>query len=268
VPAGQLTRVPAQWTTSLGVASAQRLLEGNLGVGADEASGEEEEGEAAAAAAAASSPHRPRRRERERECRREGRRLQSGESATTAAAPAAVPGDEGPEELGDVGGSGGPGRTTVMIRNLPNNYRRAMVLALLNEEGFSGLFDFLYLPVDFNSQACLGYAFVNLVRPEVVPVFWKKFDGFSKWVLPSRKICGMSWSGPHQGLAAHIERYRNSPVMHRTVPEEFQPVLFANGVRIPFPQPQKAPRAPRIRNLTEGHNPPKHSGRGGQGGTR
>ena len=29
------------------------------------------------------------------------------------------------------------------------------------------------------------------------------------------KVCRVTWSGPHQGLAAHVERYRNSPVMHR-----------------------------------------------------
>jgi len=139
-------------------------------------------------------------------------------------------------------------RTTVMLRNLPNNYSRAMVLAMLNDEGFGCLFDFLYLPIDFKSRACLGYAFVNLVSPEAALALWKRFDGFSNWMLPSRKVCSVCWSGPHQGLEAHIERYRNSPVMHASIPDEYKPVVFADGVRIVFPPPTKAPRAPRIRN--------------------
>merc|ERR1711974_13092 len=118
----------------------------------------------------------------------------------------------------------------------------------LDDEGFGGLYDFLYLPIDFKSRACLGYAFVNLVRPEIMGTFWSRFNGYSRWVLPSRKICGVCWSGPHQGLESHIERYRGSPVMHTSVPEEFQPALFQEGTRVPFPTPTKAPRAPRIRN--------------------
>ncbi|CAJ1396580.1 unnamed protein product [Effrenium voratum] len=137
--------------------------------------------------------------------------------------------------------------TTVMLRNLPNNYTRAMLLAMLDNEGFEGKYNFLYLPIDFQSRACLGYAFVNLVDPSFVPNFWEKFSGYSKWVLPSKKVCGVSWSGPHQGLEAHVERYRNSPVMHESVPDEYKPVILQHGLRVAFPEPSKAPRPPRIR---------------------
>jgi len=139
-------------------------------------------------------------------------------------------------------------QTTVMLRNLPNNYTRAMVLAMLDDEGFQGLYDFLYLPIDFNSRACLGYAFVNLTDPTFVPAFWEAFDGYAKWILPSRKVCRVSWSGPHQGLDSHVNRYRNSPVMHESVPDEFKPVLFKDGIRVVFPTSSKAPRAPRVRH--------------------
>ncbi|CAE7621292.1 ML3, partial [Symbiodinium sp. CCMP2456] len=57
------------------------------------------------------------------------------------------------------------GRTTVMLRNLPNNYTRDMLLELIDSMGFRGQYDFLYLPIDFQTHACLGYAFVNLVDP-------------------------------------------------------------------------------------------------------
>jgi hypothetical protein len=138
-------------------------------------------------------------------------------------------------------------QTTLMLRNLPNNYSRSMFLGMLDSKGFSGVYDFVYLPIDFSSRACLGYAFVNLTDPATVPRFWKTFDGYSKWVLPSRKVCTVSWSGPHQGLEAHIERYRNSPVMHDSVPDEYKPLVFKDGMRMYFPPPTKVNRAPRIR---------------------
>eukprot|EP00928_Gymnodinium_smaydae_P001388 TRINITY_DN1050_c0_g2_i1.p1 TRINITY_DN1050_c0_g2~~TRINITY_DN1050_c0_g2_i1.p1 ORF type:complete len:422 (-),score=91.18 TRINITY_DN1050_c0_g2_i1:136-1347(-) len=140
-------------------------------------------------------------------------------------------------------------RTTVMLRNLPNNYTRDMVMALLDEKGFSGMYNFLYLPIDFNSHAALGYAFVNLVDAQAVEKFWSTFDGYTDWIVPSKKVGTVSWSAPHQGLQGQIDRYQNSPVMHESVPDEYKPVLLEDGVRISFPEPSKNPRAPRVRRL-------------------
>jgi hypothetical protein len=139
--------------------------------------------------------------------------------------------------------------TTVMLRNLPNNYSRDMLLDLIDSEGFSQMYDFIYLPVDFKTRASLGYAFVNMANFEVANRFRLTFDGYSNWILPSRKVCGVSWSTPHQGLESHIERYRNSPVMHEGVPDMYKPVLFKDGIRVEFPPPTKKIRAPRIRHF-------------------
>jgi len=134
-----------------------------------------------------------------------------------------------------------------MLRNLPNNYTRSMLLKLLDAEGFIGQYDFVYLPMDFKTHASLGYAFVNLVSPEQAAAFWTTFEGFSKWVVSSQKVCSVSWSCPYQGLNAHIERYRNSPVMHEDVPDEYKPMVFEEGVRSSFPLPTKKLKAPRMR---------------------
>lgn len=138
-------------------------------------------------------------------------------------------------------------RTTVMLRNIPNNYTRQFFIELLDAEGFACQYDFIYLPTDFKSRANLGYAFVNLTFPAAAQRFMKTFNGFSNWILPSKKVCSVSWSGPHQGLQAHLERYRNSTVMHQAVPDAYKPVVFQDGVRVPFPAPTKRLREPRIR---------------------
>jgi len=136
-------------------------------------------------------------------------------------------------------------RTTVMIRNMPNNYTRKMLLELLDLHGFHGCYDFVYLPIDFETKACLGYAFINMVSPDAANQFWKVFDGFSSWAIPSRKVSGVSWSGPHQGLDAHIERYRNSSIMCENTPDDYKPIILSGGVRVPFPAATRKLRSSR-----------------------
>jgi hypothetical protein len=141
-------------------------------------------------------------------------------------------------------------RTTVMLRSFPNNYSSTMLLDLFNTEGFKGKYDFMYLPMDFMTAANLGYCFLNFTTHNNAQSFIEAFDGFSRWVVPSKKCCTVVWSDPHQGLEDYIERYRNSPIMHRSVPLEYKPALFRDGERVPFPAPTKNVRAPRIRYLT------------------
>jgi len=139
------------------------------------------------------------------------------------------------------------GGTSVMLRNLPNNYTRSKLLEMLDNEGFANQYNFVYLPIDFQTEASLGYAFVNMIDSSYVPKLQERLTGFKKWRVPSKKICEVRLCGPWPDLEAHIERYRNSSVMHHSVPEEFKPVLFENGKQIPFPKPSKAPKAPQIR---------------------
>lgn len=133
----------------------------------------------------------------------------------------------------------GEERTTVMVRNLPNNYSRKMLLELMDMQGFVGQYNMVYLPIDFNTNAGFGYAFVNFTETEHAECFMSKLQGFRKWVMPSEKVCDVMWSQSHQGLHAHIERYRNSPVMRDEMPDEFKPVIFVNGARVQFPAPTK-----------------------------
>lgn len=137
-------------------------------------------------------------------------------------------------------------RTTLMLRNIPNDYSRNMMLDLLDSQGFAGSYDFVYLPFDFNRPACLGYAFVNCASPADAEKMKECFQGFKQWCVPSHKVCEVCWGEPLQGLEAHIERYRNSPVMHQSVPDEYKPVIFLDGICSPFPAPTKRIRCPRI----------------------
>mmetsp|Transcript_5149 Transcript_5149/g.14739 ORF Transcript_5149/g.14739 Transcript_5149/m.14739 type:complete len:362 (+) Transcript_5149:149-1234(+) len=160
-------------------------------------------------------------------------------------APAAAESGVAGKAARSTGGGDPRTRTTVMLRNLPNNYTRAALLELIDREGFTGRYDFVYLPIDFKTHAALGYAFLNMVTPEDAERLRKRLDGFSRWSLPSSKVCNVGWSHPHQGLESHIARYRNSPLMHEAVPDAYRPALFANGARVAFPPPTKKIKPPR-----------------------
>lgn len=138
-------------------------------------------------------------------------------------------------------------RTTLMFRNLPAEFTRDMFTDLLNREGFSGLYDFVYVPIDFRSRAGFGYAFVNMISPVAALHFMHHFEGFGNWSMESTKTAEITWSSPTQGLEAHVERYRSSPVMHDAVPDHFKPAMFRGHMRVAFPRPTKAIRMPRMR---------------------
>lgn len=140
-------------------------------------------------------------------------------------------------------------RTTLMLRNIPNDYTRDMFLDLLDSQGFRCCYDFVYLPIDVTRRAGLGYAFVNCVTPLAAQQMRKQFQGYQDWSIPSQKVCEACWGEPLQGLRAHTERFRNSPLMHKTVPDECRPICLENGVRVTFPSPTKRIRAPKKSDL-------------------
>jgi hypothetical protein len=139
------------------------------------------------------------------------------------------------------------GQATLMLRNIPNGYSRVMLLELLNNVGLLGTYDLVYVPWDFNRLAGLGYSFVNFTTSSNAARAKQILQGFSAWKVASQKVCEVVYGGPLQGLNAHIEHYRNTPVMHKSVPECYKPLLFKNGERQPFPAPTKSIRAPRVR---------------------
>lgn len=132
-----------------------------------------------------------------------------------------------------------PAPTTVMLRNLPCRYTRVSLLRSLDTHGFAGLYDFVYLPADFESRLCKGYAFVNATSGEHAQRMIESFDGYGGWSRSSSsKICQATLSAV-QGLDANIDRYRNSPVMGNGVPDIFKPALFVRGREVPFPEPTR-----------------------------
>lgn len=144
--------------------------------------------------------------------------------------------------------------TTVMLRNIPNKYTREMLITQLNTD-FNGLYDFMYLPIDFKNKCNVGYGFINFRTPEVCERFIDSFHGVDvRQCLPglnSKKIVEVT-PARVQGLSENVRRLRNSPVMNQLVEHpEWMPLLFnEHGIEEPFPMPDQPlpPVKPRGRN--------------------
>mmetsp|Transcript_96599 Transcript_96599/g.207231 ORF Transcript_96599/g.207231 Transcript_96599/m.207231 type:complete len:408 (-) Transcript_96599:45-1268(-) len=138
--------------------------------------------------------------------------------------------------------------TTVIIRNIPQTCSRDSLTGLLDSMGLVGYYDFVYMPLDFHSSLSFGYAFVNFVANENAKWFMDNLVQV-KWQLPDAQTAmEVEWSWPSQGLQQHVDRYRNSPVMHPQMEDKFKPIILQNGVRTDFPPPTKfIPHPPRMR---------------------
>jgi len=133
--------------------------------------------------------------------------------------------------------------TTLLLRDLPDDYTRDMLLELLESSSCKGHYDFVYLPYDFQKKSNLGWARVNMLTHRDARCAFKSLKGFTAWKVPSQKVLSVSWS-QLQGLTENLDHCRNRAVMHPDVPEQFQPLLLENGRPVSFPPPTREIQAP------------------------
>eukprot|EP00850_Spirogloea_muscicola_P013930 SM000097S24783 [mRNA] locus=s97:214572:218446:+ [translate_table: standard] len=137
-------------------------------------------------------------------------------------------------------------RTTLMIKNIPNKYSQAMLLALLDahclrcntenapHEPLSA-YDFVYLPIDFKNRCNLGYAFVNFTTAQATLKLYRAFHSQQWEAFNSRKVCQVTYARV-QGRQALEEHFRNSRFACDT--DEYLPLVFnppRNGLVCPPP---------------------------------
>lgn len=136
--------------------------------------------------------------------------------------------------------------TTLIVKKMPKQFTRTMLLNLLDSHGFSGQYDFVYIPIDFDKKIGTGCSFINFVSTDAAERFKSSFQGFRDWGVHCghTKRADISWSHTCQGQQAHIDRYRDSPVMHPLVPDEYKPAIFTDGQRSEFPAPTRPLKAP------------------------
>ncbi|KFK41189.1 hypothetical protein AALP_AA2G097200 [Arabis alpina] len=131
------------------------------------------------------------------------------------------------------------GRTTVMIKNIPNKYSQKLLLEMLdthcndcnqkiidqgNKAPMSS-YDFVYLPIDLSNKCNVGYGFVNMTTPQAVFRFYKAFHNQHWGVLNSTKICEVTYARL-QGIESIKEHFKKTR-LPGVETEKYMPVLFS-----------------------------------------
>jgi hypothetical protein len=98
-------------------------------------------------------------------------------------------------------------RTTLMIRHIPNKYTLKTITEEINQK-FKNKYDVFYLPIDYNNNCNLGFAFINFINPLHIVDFYETFRG-KKWKrFLSEKRCELAYAkiqGKHN-LMIHFEK--------------------------------------------------------------
>jgi len=147
---------------------------------------------------------------------------------------------------------------TVMLRNLPNKVTQQTLLWELEDSGFTQAYDFVYLPIDPDTNANKGYAFINFIDASYAAMFRSRFDGQRFANSNSDKVMS-TWPAALQGFEANYAHYSNARVKHREAharplflrdPQNGSMCVTPNRlVNAPFPQPPTRPQRQPTDNL-------------------
>eukprot|EP00928_Gymnodinium_smaydae_P020038 TRINITY_DN17732_c0_g4_i1.p1 TRINITY_DN17732_c0_g4~~TRINITY_DN17732_c0_g4_i1.p1 ORF type:complete len:194 (-),score=15.92 TRINITY_DN17732_c0_g4_i1:230-811(-) len=99
------------------------------------------------------------------------------------------------------------GLTTVMVRGVCPKLSQQRVKSFLDEDGFAGQYDFLYVPVREKGSNNTGQAFVNFVSPTQARAFFDRYNGQSaKFARHDRVLSVLPAS--RQGYEANVNYFR------------------------------------------------------------
>jgi hypothetical protein len=122
--------------------------------------------------------------------------------------------------------------TTLMIRNIPLRFTPVSFRELIDNEGFSGRYDYLYMPMDFRSHRSLGYCFMNFYDPDSAVEFTERFAERMFPSTNSDKVLAIS-AAARQGLLANVSSFKLSTL--KQMPKvEFRPVVGVLGQLFPL----------------------------------
>lgn len=124
--------------------------------------------------------------------------------------------------------------TTWMVRNVPNTYTQYDLMAELDDLGFAGAFNFLYMPVDKSSKASVGYAFVNFIAPSWAARFAAHMQGHKFTKYGKNKEASVSVAHM-QGFAANLAYYERCAVKSAKVANHRPLILPAHEI-LPLPR--------------------------------
>mmetsp|Transcript_69927 Transcript_69927/g.193377 ORF Transcript_69927/g.193377 Transcript_69927/m.193377 type:complete len:422 (-) Transcript_69927:198-1463(-) len=113
------------------------------------------------------------------------------------------------------------GNTTVMIRNLPQQLTQRELADTINQSGFFGHYNFLYMPALLASRRTKGYAFVNFTTEAAAQAFASQWNKTRRFGAGSN-VLNVSFARI-QGCDANMARWF-SPRMCRIKNPNYRPL--------------------------------------------
>lgn len=98
-----------------------------------------------------------------------------------------------------------------MIKNIPNKYDLSTLVDEV-DQNFRGKYDFLYLPIDFENNCNLGYAFINFIEPMHILLMYELYEAKRWRKFKSVKACHLSYA-KFQGKFKLISHFEKSPII-------------------------------------------------------
>lgn len=150
---------------------------------------------------------------------------------------------------------------TLVLRSIPSRCTRSLLIQDIEQRGFKGTIDFLYLPRDFSSHVCRGYSILNFRSAELARSFAATYHGLSvaRGILGAqeRVVLGVGVAelqGFQQNVRVFLTRRRV-----RTHDPQNLPVVFPERGNVGTPL--NAKRLPAwLRRLLDGGVSPRAPG--------
>eukprot|EP00928_Gymnodinium_smaydae_P020036 TRINITY_DN17732_c0_g2_i4.p1 TRINITY_DN17732_c0_g2~~TRINITY_DN17732_c0_g2_i4.p1 ORF type:complete len:191 (-),score=21.94 TRINITY_DN17732_c0_g2_i4:481-1053(-) len=107
-------------------------------------------------------------------------------------------------------GRGLCGLTTVMVRGVCTQLSQQLFKYFIDEDGFAGQYDFLYVPVREKGNRNTAQAFVNFVSPEHAQAFFDRYNGQNaKFASDEKRLSVLP--AKRQGYEANLNHFREKP---------------------------------------------------------
>jgi hypothetical protein len=117
-----------------------------------------------------------------------------------------------------------------MIRHIPNKYTFKTFLEDVDIK-FKGKYDLFYLPLDYNNNCNLGFAFINFVDAYHILYFYYLFRGKRWRRFNSEKICELAYA-KFQGKKELIAHFEKGSIMTFEA-EDKKPVILQTPDELP-----------------------------------
>mmetsp|Transcript_64382 Transcript_64382/g.119698 ORF Transcript_64382/g.119698 Transcript_64382/m.119698 type:complete len:392 (-) Transcript_64382:165-1340(-) len=145
--------------------------------------------------------------------------------------------------------------TTMMLRNIPNKYTQTSLIQEIDEAGFSGTYNFFYLPMDVHNRSNVGYAFINFLTSVDAERFQDAFSNHRFSRFSSRKI-GSVCAAHVQGLDENLRHLENRAVTQARN-DQYRPVVLTPEGRLDF-DTALAQAKERMEVKAQVASPPEH----------